>query len=577
MAGASYEYRPLSVGKHEIRLLELLPGETTDPVCAEPLHVSLDKPLRYETISYVWGDPTRTEPIFLSDRELLVPKNTVAALRRMRTLDAPRLLWIDAVCINQDDVQERGKQVGIMGLIYGSSTGNLIHLPADDAMAARIIKAVETLDREAHEATDGFRVFSARVRNPLTGDFSSRLWVLQEARLAPQNICFLGSLTMSLEVILRAARWVDHTTQLLIAKGAAAAGRRCMVEMYDMVDTQEGHYRSRGGYASLMQLLIIAQNFENTEPRDGIYAILGLIKKRPAPHEVIPAWFKPDYSRSLGDVLRDATRIVAVKHSLDILRFVNHRDDTELGLAMPSWVRRADWTYSAELDARPLQHHFIADRGLRAPSLLVLEPEDPAVLSLEGFVVDRVLVATDHCPTATFARQTCLDSWLADAVTKLLCIATEKLPAHVPPPSLLTVATAACAQRAHSGGLADTEAMDAAADHLGVVLGSRNIDGAVNHLQETSNGAGTQPFNMNDLRNRRLFVTLAGRAGLGPKVTLDGDVIVVARGSSLPLLLRPCNPSYHFVGSAYLYGVMQSEAVDAFKATARQEEIFHVR
>ena len=175
-----YNYHPLSHLQEDIRLLKVLPGKYAEPIKVDIQHVSLSAipaPL-YETISYVWGDPAKLASIELSGEYLRVPHNTHAALQRMRLGDKPRTLWIDAICINQDDIHERGQQVLLMGRIYSSSTANLIHLSDDDNMAEQVLRVIGQIDREARETTDDYKTFAATVRDSNTGD----LRYLQQVR-----------------------------------------------------------------------------------------------------------------------------------------------------------------------------------------------------------------------------------------------------------------------------------------------------------------------------------------------------------------------------------------------------------
>jgi Heterokaryon incompatibility protein (HET) len=95
------------------------------------LHGSLDdEHLRYEAISYCWADQTPTQLIRCEGEEALVTKNCEAALFRFRPCleNETRLLWIDSLCINQNDIQERNCQVGLMGEIYAKADQVLIWL-----------------------------------------------------------------------------------------------------------------------------------------------------------------------------------------------------------------------------------------------------------------------------------------------------------------------------------------------------------------------------------------------------------------------------------------------------------------
>lgn len=72
----------------------------------------------YEALSYVWGDSSITRTILLEGREFQVTTNLYSALRRLRYPDYTRIIWIDAICINQSNLEERSQQVLLMKNIY---------------------------------------------------------------------------------------------------------------------------------------------------------------------------------------------------------------------------------------------------------------------------------------------------------------------------------------------------------------------------------------------------------------------------------------------------------------------------
>ena len=163
-----YTYRKLHPRLREIRLLKVLPDAPGKPLRVTIQHASLAlrRLQTYETISYVWGDPTRSACLtihstgFGKKRHIRVPASAVAALQRVRLVDRPRIVWIDAVCINQDDVGERGQQVAIMGQIYSGSIGNLVYPGAvDDDMSARILRNIKTLLADVDNRKDKQETF----------------------------------------------------------------------------------------------------------------------------------------------------------------------------------------------------------------------------------------------------------------------------------------------------------------------------------------------------------------------------------------------------------------------------------
>ncbi|KAL5468580.1 hypothetical protein PMIN07_002639 [Paraphaeosphaeria minitans] len=101
-----YTYTPLLAHAHSIRLMRLLPASRAeDPIHCRIFNYSLTTPKRtshlYECLSYVWGSVEDKQTIQVDDAELAVTKNLDGALRRLRDPDLNRILWVDAVCINQ--------------------------------------------------------------------------------------------------------------------------------------------------------------------------------------------------------------------------------------------------------------------------------------------------------------------------------------------------------------------------------------------------------------------------------------------------------------------------------------------
>lgn len=110
---APYRYKTLRNG--EIRLLDLSAGETSSQLSCKIVHASIDDPPLFEALSYTWGSPGDPHTILCDDEDICVTDNLKSALLRLRGPVLQRKLWIDQICINQNDVQERNEQVTLMG------------------------------------------------------------------------------------------------------------------------------------------------------------------------------------------------------------------------------------------------------------------------------------------------------------------------------------------------------------------------------------------------------------------------------------------------------------------------------
>lgn len=137
-------YRALGEGR-QIRVLVVKPGPPEAKIEAKFEYVDLAEPLetrhQFQALSYFWGDSLEKIPILIEADYLVGTVSTVGisptldrAIRRLRNPDAPLPIWIDAVCIKQDDLQERARQVAMMGYIYAQST--MVHIWLDDRVLA---------------------------------------------------------------------------------------------------------------------------------------------------------------------------------------------------------------------------------------------------------------------------------------------------------------------------------------------------------------------------------------------------------------------------------------------------------
>lgn len=116
-----YQYRPLP-SERFIRLLELYPGHTNDNIKCSLRETTLEDAPNYEAISYAWGDPINKVNVLCDKKIILVTLNLKNALHQLKLKDRSRILWADAICINQCDDLEKGSQVKLMARIYGKAT-----------------------------------------------------------------------------------------------------------------------------------------------------------------------------------------------------------------------------------------------------------------------------------------------------------------------------------------------------------------------------------------------------------------------------------------------------------------------
>ncbi|KAN0090416.1 HET domain containing protein [Hyaloscypha variabilis] len=178
-------YLPLDHTASSIRLLTLFPSPSSEATIECSLkNASLDtlneqKP--YRALSYVWGDPGVTTPITVNGSQKAVTTNLAAALRHLRALgcvDKP--WWIDAICIDQDDVTEKGHQVRLMGDIYRKADEVIAWL-GFEGRNDKLEEITSTLGA-ANPTQKKLTYDGAAIYTILQSNWWTRRWTVQESR-----------------------------------------------------------------------------------------------------------------------------------------------------------------------------------------------------------------------------------------------------------------------------------------------------------------------------------------------------------------------------------------------------------
>lgn len=198
---AVYRYSPLTTGSRSIRLIRLLPGSDEADIYCKIFHFDLKESrhiFNYEALSYVWGDASERKRIYITEGDssrsyLDVTVNLYSALCHLRDHGLERFMWIDAICVNQEDLEERSSQVGLMASIYASATRVVVWLgeyTTDDRfdssfMVLRKMARLRQL-RKAEGVT--WKKTQDRMSN-IKGIFSHEL--LKQFQALPENTNFL--------------------------------------------------------------------------------------------------------------------------------------------------------------------------------------------------------------------------------------------------------------------------------------------------------------------------------------------------------------------------------------------------
>ncbi|KAF2269172.1 heterokaryon incompatibility, partial [Lojkania enalia] len=131
----------------------------------------------YEALSYTWGGQGLTEPIFCNGKSLLITKNLHSALLKLRLRQESRLLWVDAICINQLDLNEKNKQIPLMMDIYKLAARVIVWLGSEADDSSLALTSMQFLD------TTLLRVYESQ--SAVFGrPWFRRSWIRQEIIMA---------------------------------------------------------------------------------------------------------------------------------------------------------------------------------------------------------------------------------------------------------------------------------------------------------------------------------------------------------------------------------------------------------
>lgn len=601
-----FSYTPLNAERKEIRLLTVHAtfSGPTDTLRCTIEHASLFDSPQYETISYCWGDKSRTSYIILEGCIFDVPESAQSALRRMRHPDRDRRLWIDAVCINQKDPEERGHQVALMYDVYRNTTMNLIWLGDEpDETAQHAITAIQSVIWQIRRETDDYvkfkrlmyddRDFPQYSEPPLIIDFElqpllelfarpwfRRLWVVQEAALAPGNTCHYGSLRIDFLDVLRAAQWLYYQSYTLVPFDLdEQQGIRNAAQIWAFTETEVSSSKHR----DMLDLLSSFHGLDALDSRDHVYALLGLHQHITPAGTDCRSLLAPDYQKSLVHVFRDATRFV-IDESGDLSVFNQlHGGSLQTGSgSWPSWVPRWDANYAR--DSVKLSYTCQAGgQTVMGPAYASADDHDPDALLLSGFSLDRIA-----CMTSTFMDNNRTGDRIASFLSAVRSLQET------------TCNEGNIEDRAATLGVVLTGGHDYELNPITADIGQAFYLAYVHYVEDTgtlpplverNQAAGRcEPVWMaadfvsqmrKHCHQRRAFVTNTGHFGTGPRTLREGDVLAILNGCHWPVVLRPIRrrrKSLHcrLSGVSYVYGIMDGEAVTKHKAEGGKDMVFRI-
>ncbi|CZR61467.1 uncharacterized protein PAC_11363 [Phialocephala subalpina] len=586
--GSFYQYSPLPSEKF-IRLLELYPGHASDNIDCTLRQTKLENTPKYETISYAWGDPANKVNVLCDGKIIMITRNLRDALLRLKLKDRSRIVWADAICINQNDDVEKGSQVKLMKTIYGNATRVCVWLGCTTAQMQPAFKLIDEMVSHASPTSAGtssdldetesfFDIVNfidgtelpdptsecwSALRIFFSATWFTRLWVIQEVYNHACTV-FCGEYEI---------RWKDV---VLVAK--------LLWEMAE--DPSSAYLKNTWGSISVLQIdsaghdsstsnvFDVFRHFNCSDQRDKVYALLSfppLCGLRPL--------IQPDYSKSVAEVFEEATvRIFTSCQNLGLLSSLEH--DCAIDEEWPSWVPRWDRSRTTQI-----LHNYASGR---AQSSLPRINYRSKILTSEGVRISTsswcgVVIGKGAAKSAYGESE--MDP-LKQPFQELLLKYLPKI-THSNDPLLLCIAMTLTVGLDFQSNCPPIDLSQFRLDFLAYlvdILPSLDMLGTTQHLSQVLVEQGLAGDSQNfyaaairGCRNKRFFCTQNGEFGIGPRAAQTGDHVVLLYGSNAPCVLRTKGSYYQFVGECYLHQHMHGEAIEMAAEDLLAVEEFEIR
>lgn len=590
-----YRYSPLDTQQDSVRLLRLgRPIIVLDDDGWEQntlptgvlMHVPLDGNPVYAALSYHWGCSDATDVILIDDCIMRISRSLHDAIHQLQSYEQHLWLWIDAICINQNDSLEKASQIPLMGRIYREASLVVGWLgPAADGSDIAM-KYLRYLGEMAAKLPEGEQRWSSRVelfRSLLPEDTSRpdliipaeeiravfsrawwlRIWVVQEAVLASKAYVVCGDVTAHLHDLMMAFAFLHSFDQVNAYSGgklnqharkltpALSCGPR-LIEAVGKAGRQSSF--------RLHQALHNTTGFQASMKQDHIYGLFGMVS------DLDSLSIDVNYSRPVAATYTQVAKALITKQKQLVILARCQLPKSVDGL--PSWV--PDWSQIPNL--RLWRAEFrLYDAG--GPSILQSIECSNDLLTVSGYefdVIHRAGPSWSHeqlsveppyemlrdvlRETESFAIQECSayssQEKLADAIVRTP-IADAEMSSSADRDRTTIRATTSC----HSA----FQALKCG-DRRSVMNMPTQFRSYVTYVTA-------------ELLHRRLFVTRKGYLGLGPHGTSEGDLVCVLRGAQVPFVMREQTTpgrvpgtfwkrekiSCELVGEAYVHGIMDGE------------------
>jgi len=260
----------------------------------------------YVALSYTWGDASVTREIFINGTSVHITKNLEAAIRTLREkapIRAGFKVWVDAICIQQCNIEERNRQIKRMQTIYQKASDVVVWLGSEDddsSTAMDFMKALsgcwaigceemlrDSLRRELKGDVQGiWEAFNRLMGRP----YWARLWVIQEIATGNGSTPVLcGSRAVSWNDFYKTLYYFNSPAKDSIANCIDGVFNEMGLSFWDLEnarvyymwnraqDLQDFQEAQAKGYCpELTTVLRFGRQKSASDPRDKIYGLMGL-------------------------------------------------------------------------------------------------------------------------------------------------------------------------------------------------------------------------------------------------------------------------------------------------------------
>jgi len=326
----TYSYTPLS--NSYIRLLVLepydhhsSPGPHLESRIRGRLISVKFSTVGYQALSYCWGDDGSKKEILIGDRVMQVGENLWLALYHLSRSSfvygaegtkhwLSRCLWIDAICINQHDLQERNLEVSRMSEVYRKAQRVIIWLGPANSNSVLAMAVLNSIDRNGipDNPRPHFAAFQ-NIRSPLGYDprvrealmdffnrpYFSRMWIVQEIILANEIIIFWGPTSLLWSKLSNLFNCINDPVLHRDLQQATA------IEINNSLakDLHQNRKKWQERKTNLEELLVSYSRNKCRDPRDKVYSLLGIAA------DCQNGELEADYNKDLGTVYQDVIRL----------------------------------------------------------------------------------------------------------------------------------------------------------------------------------------------------------------------------------------------------------------------------